>query len=161
MIALAGAVVAGKSNAAPLTRSVSSAAQLAAPNTADGATLLVLLKNADGTPKVDAVVKFDKGSPVAWTLKTVAVPKNFGQACTLQANQAPVPDPARLIMRSISPRNSVVNETVEGLYAVDVVPYVRCGQGSLFRWVQGEYHFVLTYSNGDDKASALGVLVIR
>jgi hypothetical protein len=149
----------------PLPMSVTSAAGQAGQNTSTTATLYVLLSNSDGTPKTDAAVTpAPDRVPTEWGVQTFGIPSTFQMPCNFGTPSRPQMRnlPGQLRVRTISKGVNATNEPVPGLYALEVSPVAPCtAQGALIRWVQGEYHFVVTYSKNDERGSTSGVLVIR
>jgi hypothetical protein len=147
---------------APLPISVTARAAQAAAGNSEDAEILVYLANTDGSPKVDAKIPpLDpnggselKGGP--WSFQTLAVPPGYKNRFTANFGGQ-----TRIV--ELGELRVFISSAGGGLYKLRVLPAagLRGARKVLLKWVSGEYLFQISYKNGNDQGSALGVLTIR
>jgi len=143
---------------APLPISVIASASQAAAGNSGEAEILVHLANPDGSPKGDAKIPgLDihggselKGGP--WSFQTLEVPAGYKGRFNV-AGRAVELGELRVTITSVG----------NGLYKLRVLPEAGL-PGSikyLMKWVSGEYLYQISYKEGNNEGTALGVLTIR
>lgn len=152
----------------------------AAAGNASEAFIVVSVSNADGSPKTNAQIPAPAGNAGVelknskWGFQTLLVPPAFKgmgvqvvQPQTYFAPQQtrPVELPGQLRILQVIPATPAGSgaDSRAGLYWMRILPMYgfQGGQKQLLRWVSGEYLFRVSYRDGNDQGSALGVLTIR
>ena len=149
-------------SSAPLPILVIVRASQASTGTNGVAWILVHIANSDGSPKADAQIPGPdpnggvqlKGSN--WSFQTLDVPPGYkGRFQTFVNGQ-----PALVELGEL--RIMAINNLGNGVYKLLIQPTggFKGGRKVFLRWVSGEYIFLVSYKDGNDQGTALGVLRI-
>jgi hypothetical protein len=168
-------------NAAPLPIQACAIPNKAAAGNVDEAIILVYLANEDGTPNKNAEMPRQGQDPNGgvelkgsnWSFETLAVPPTYYGAGTVvrpgdffnpaQTQQVSLQGQLRIMQVYPLFRQGVANDPRAGLYVFRILPrYGFPGHPkATLRWVSGEYQFRISYRDGSNQGTALGVLIIR
>ena len=153
--------------------------QAAAGNTSE-AIILVYVANDDGTPKLDAVLPRQSQDPNGgvelsgsnWSFETLSVPQGyFGRGVVVdrpadffnpaQTHQVELQGQLRIM--SVNAMFREANDPRAGIYVFHILPRygLRRRAKATLPWVSGEYTFRITYTDGNGRRTALGVMTIR
>jgi hypothetical protein len=156
MLALLAIVFCGVNTpviSAPLPISVIASASQASPGSNGGAWIMVHIENPDGSPKTDAQLPGPdpnggvqlKGSK--WSFQTLDVPLGYRQQTAANLGDL---------------RIMTINNSGDGLYKLQIQPAAgyKGARKVYLKWVAGEYFFLVSYKDGNDQGTAVGVLRI-
>lgn len=169
-------------SAAPLPIQASAFPNKAAAGNADEAIIFVYLANADGTPNTNAEIPKQGRDPNGgvelkgskWSFETLSVPNFYYGLGTVVDKPADFFNPAQthqvnlqgqLRIMQVNPyfRPGVAGDSRAGIYVFHIRPrYGFTGYPkATLPWVSGEYTFRISYKDGVNQGTALGVLTIR
>lgn len=168
--------------AAPLTLQVSAVPYKAAAGNTGEAIILVYLANEDGTPNLNAEIPMQGRDPNGgvelsgskWSFETISVPPAYAGRGVWVDRPADFFNPAQtrqvnlegqLRIMQVKPffKRDVAGDPRAGIYLLRIFPrygFRRGGKVPL-PWVSGEYTFRISYKDGSNQGTALGVLIIR
>jgi hypothetical protein len=161
-------------SAAPLPIQVTAVPNQAAAGNANEAIILVYLANEDGTPNTTAQMPVQSQDPnggvelkgSSWSFETISGPDTFrGRAWADQPQTRTVDLPGQLRIMQAHPffNRQIPTDPRAGIYVFHILPRYghRGGRKAALSWVSGEYTFRVTYRDGSNRGTALGVLTIR
>lgn len=172
LILIVVSVIAPQLSAGPLPIVVTSNRYQAASGNSLEAVILVYLANPDGTPKLTAEIPgFDPNGGVQlkgsrWSFQTLLVPQGYEQAFTQVIQPPSMLNPSgqsRTFAVQGQLRIMKIESQGNGFYRFHILPAagLKGAKKVLLKWISGEYNFYVSYKDGDDQGSALGVLTIR
>jgi hypothetical protein len=161
-------------SAAPLPIQASAVPNKAAAGNIGEAIILIYLANEDGTPKTNAEIPKQgldpnggvelKGSK--WSFETLSVPNSYkGRAWADPEQTRPIDLFGQLRVMQVNPyfNRQAGGDQRAGLYVFHILPRYgfKARRKATLPWVSGEYVFRISYKDGSNQGTALGVLTIR